>query len=297
MKKLVVTMLAALLALMICMAALADSDASGLYDAAVRLLFRTKNVTLKAKTEFSLDGEWFKTAEGTWMQDGERSFRQLILRAPKWDGTERVNGYTIVMAGNDWSIGNNYYLIEEFNPTYYKSGTAAPRDSILRRTIETEQLISLGSALASQADLLLGEGAVTKTAGRSGYADHRRPRHARHRQDFPHTDAPRGERGSDAGHLRILGVQRLRPGLLRQHGHDGDRPAGNLSAHGAQLSERHGLRYGGERLRRDGQRLRRAGCGHDRMERERAGRLVRRLRRGDDPRARGSERRRQAPTA
>ena len=164
MKKLVVTMLAALLALMICMAALAESDASGLYDAAVRLLFRTKNVTLKAKAEFSLDGEWFKTAEGTWMQDGERSFRQLILRSPKWDGTERQNGYTIVMAGNDWSIGNNYYLIEEFNPTYYKSGTATPRDSILRRTIETEQLISLGGALASQADLLLGEGAVTKTA-------------------------------------------------------------------------------------------------------------------------------------
>ena len=77
MKKLTMMILAALTALMMCTAALANDAAAGLYDTVTELLFSTGNVTLKVNAELSLDSEWFKTVEGTWMQDGDRSLRQL----------------------------------------------------------------------------------------------------------------------------------------------------------------------------------------------------------------------------
>ena len=110
MRKLVIVLTAALLALAICAAALAENAANDLYNDVADLLFRTNNVTLNATAEFSLDGTWFKTAEGTWKQDMDRSWRQLILRSPKMDGTERRNGYTIVCEGQ------KIWLMEVFTP-------------------------------------------------------------------------------------------------------------------------------------------------------------------------------------
>ena len=101
MKKLVIIILAALTALVICAAALANDTAVELYNKITGLLFSTHNVTLTASAEFSLDGNWFKTAEGTWKQDDTRSYRKLHLRSPRADGTERQNGYVIVTEGND----------------------------------------------------------------------------------------------------------------------------------------------------------------------------------------------------
>ena len=150
-------MAAALFALAVCAAALANDTAVGIYDAVTDLLTATNNVTLSVNAEFSLDGQWFKTAEGTWKQDGDRTWRKLHLRSPKADGTERENGYTIV------TEGDAIYLIEDFYPAVYRTGSILERDAILRNTVESEQLINLGRILASQADLLLGEGAVTKT--------------------------------------------------------------------------------------------------------------------------------------
>ena len=158
MKKLVIVLTAALLALVICAAALAENAASDLYESVADLLFRTNNVTLNATVEFSLDGTWFKTAEGTWKQDMDRSNRQLILRSPKMDGTERRNGYTIVCAGE------KIYLMEVFTPGVYREGGTSARTSILRRSVEAEQMIRLAGALAGEANLLLGGNAVTKTA-------------------------------------------------------------------------------------------------------------------------------------
>ena len=114
MKKLTMMILTALTALMMCTAALANDAAAGLYDTVTELLFSTGNVTLKVNAELSLDSEWFKTVEGTWMQDGDRSLRQLILRSPRKDGTERKNGYTIVMDGS------NVQLMEEYTPGVYR---------------------------------------------------------------------------------------------------------------------------------------------------------------------------------
>ena len=156
MKKKWVMILSALSALVICAAALANSAAVELYEKAAELLFETSNVTLKAHAEFSLDGNWFKTMDGEWKQDGDRSVRKLDLCSPRRDGTERRNGYTIV------TEKNNLYLMEVFTPGVYRSGFSGERTSILRNTVETKQLVRLGSALAAQADLLLGADAVTK---------------------------------------------------------------------------------------------------------------------------------------
>ena len=159
MRKLAVIITAALLALMISAAALAnDTTAAELYDAAAKLLFYTDNVTLNVTADFSLDSAWFKTAEISLMQDHNRSIHQLLLRSPKADGTERHNGYTVV------ADGEKLYLMEVFTPDVYRTGMTAERDSILRKSAESGQMLQLGYALAGQADLLLGSGAVTQEA-------------------------------------------------------------------------------------------------------------------------------------
>ena len=158
MKKLAIIITAALLALMICAAALANDTAVELFDKTRDLLFNTENVTLKVNAEFALDGTWFKTVDGTWKQDGERSFRQLLLTSPKADGSERKNGYTIV------TEAEKLYLMEVYTPGIYRKGFSAARKSIIRNTVESSTLCGLAGALVSQADLLLGERAVTRTA-------------------------------------------------------------------------------------------------------------------------------------
>ena len=159
MKKLVIILTAALLALTICAAALAnDTAAAELYDAAVKLLFYTHNVTVNVKADFSLDGEWFKTAEATMMQDHNRSFHQLMLRSPRADGSERKNGYTVIVDGEKLN------LMEVFTPGVYRTGTTAERDSILRRSAESGLMLQLGYGLAGQAETLLGSDAVTREA-------------------------------------------------------------------------------------------------------------------------------------
>ena len=159
MKKRVLIILAAVMALIACATAFANDTAVGLYDSMTGLLFDKKAMTLNATVEFSLDDIWFKTAEIILKQDGNRSFRKLHLRSPKADGTERENGYTIVTQGND------LYLMEDFTPEVYRTGVMQePRTSLLRSTVETKQLIALGRVLASQADLLLGKDAITENA-------------------------------------------------------------------------------------------------------------------------------------
>lgn len=156
MKKYVCVILAAVLVLIACAAAFANDTAVDLYDKTATLLFDHNNLTLTVNAKLSLDGQWFKTVEGTWKQDGGNSWRKLHLRSPKADGTERENGYTIV------TEGYYLYLMEDFTPGFYRPGITGDRDSILRNTAESKQLVSLGRALVSQADVILGKDAVTK---------------------------------------------------------------------------------------------------------------------------------------
>ena len=158
MKKLVIIIALALTALIVCAAAFANDTAVELYDSAATLLFDNSNLTLNVTADFSLDGTWFKTAEATLKQNGDRTYRKLHLRSPKKDGTERENGYTIV------TEGNNLYLMEDFTPGVFRTGFIGDRASLLRNTVESKQLTDLGRALASQADLLLGKDVIAKTA-------------------------------------------------------------------------------------------------------------------------------------
>ena len=157
MKKTAIMILAALLALVICAVSSANDTAVDLYDKTVTLLFDHNNVTLNINADLSLDGQWFKTVEGTWKVDGDRGFRKLHLISPKADGTKRENGYTIV------TEGYNLFLMEEYTPGVYRTGITGERSSIIRNTAASKQMIALGRALASQTDLVLGKDAVTKT--------------------------------------------------------------------------------------------------------------------------------------
>ena len=84
MKKLIISLTAVLIALLVCFSVLADNStpAAELYDSLVKTLFHTDNVTLTGTAKFSLDGVWFKTAEITLKQDGNRAFREMKLRGP-----------------------------------------------------------------------------------------------------------------------------------------------------------------------------------------------------------------------
>ena len=159
MKKLIISLTAVLIALLVCFSVLADNStpAAELYDSLVKTLFHTDNVTLTGTAKFSLDGVWFKTAEITLKQDGNRAFREMKLRGPKRNGTVQKNGYTIV------TDGTSLYLMEAVTPGFYSTGGTAEHTSLIRRSLETEQLIGLGRALVGHADLLLGADTLTKT--------------------------------------------------------------------------------------------------------------------------------------
>ena len=160
MKKLAILIAAVLTVIIVCAVAFANETAVDLYDRTVALLTGSSNVTLNMTAEFALDGQWFKTAEVTLKQDEDRTYRKLHLRSPKKDGTERENGYTIV------TEGYTLYLMEDFTPGVFRAGTVGERSTLIRNSVESQQLINLGRALASQADLLLGKDAVTKPADR-----------------------------------------------------------------------------------------------------------------------------------
>ena len=159
MKKLIISLTAVLIALLVCFSVLADNStpAAELYDSLVKTLFHTDNVTLTGTAKFSLDGVWFKTVEITLKQDGNRAFREMKLRGPKRNGTVQKNGYTIV------TDGTSLYLMEAVTPGFYSTGGTAEHTSLIRRSLETEQLIGLGRALVGHADLLLGADTLTKT--------------------------------------------------------------------------------------------------------------------------------------
>ena len=139
MKKLLISLTALMLVLFVCISVMAEnsSPATQLYDSLVQTLFHTDNITLTGTAKFSLDGVWFKTAKITLKQDGNRTFRELSLRGPKRDGTVQKNGYTIV------TDGTALYLMEAVTPGVYRTGGTAEHTSLLRNSLETEQLIGI----------------------------------------------------------------------------------------------------------------------------------------------------------
>ena len=119
---------------------------SALCDSAFELLFSTSNVTLEGEANFSLDGDWFKTAKAKYIQDGDRSYWDLKLSSPKPDGTVRENGYTI------FADGSKIYVMEVFHPGLYKTGTSAPQSTIVRNSVQMELMKQVIRSLAALAE-------------------------------------------------------------------------------------------------------------------------------------------------
>ena len=154
------TILLAAILLALCVTAQAESPLARYYDAAEELLFHTDNVTVHGTAEFSLDGEWFKTAEIDLAQDMNRSRRQLRLESPRADGTRRQNGWAIT------TEGEKLYLVEFYTPGVYRTGLTQEHHSLLRETVETGPLVRLGALLCAGGDLLMPAETMTEKDGK-----------------------------------------------------------------------------------------------------------------------------------
>ena len=123
------------------------------------LLFSTHNVTLTGEAHFSLDGEWFKTANGVYRQDGKNSYWDYRLTAPGVDGSVRENGYTIV------ANPDQFYVMESWpHPGTYRNGSDFAGDTVLRKTGQTQTMILALRELANNAYSILDEGTLTPSA-------------------------------------------------------------------------------------------------------------------------------------
>jgi hypothetical protein len=137
--------------------ALAETALSRLWDSGCAFLFETDNVTVTGELSFTMDGELFKTAKLNYIQDGFRSYYDLTLLTPREDGIQRESGWIII--ADDMG---NYAWVEKIMPVYHE-GTDAPCNSLLRRSIELDALVELGSILTKQLEPLLPEGVITSS--------------------------------------------------------------------------------------------------------------------------------------
>ena len=113
------------------------------------LLFSTENVTLSGRAVFSLGGERFKTAEILYKQDGADSHWQLDLQTPRPYRSDRATGFTVI------ANGEKIYVMERYYPGVYKSGSDQPNNTVLRRSLQADQLFSLALDLADSLESLL----------------------------------------------------------------------------------------------------------------------------------------------
>ena len=146
MKKIFLIILSILLLVSVTAGAQAEKPLTALCDAMEELLFDTSNVTVTGKAEFSLDGEWFKTAEATYIQDSDRSWWDLKLTSPKKDGTERHNGYTVI------ADGSKLYVMEVYRPGIYRTGTGTPQSTLVRKTVQLDLMKSMIRTIAEMAE-------------------------------------------------------------------------------------------------------------------------------------------------
>ena len=100
----------ALAMILVSVSAFAETPVRKMYDSVFNLLFDTNNVTLTGHAEFSLDGEWFKTADAVYIQDGVNSRFDWKLLSPRWDGSERESGYTVIEASVPKAEMLNYVI-------------------------------------------------------------------------------------------------------------------------------------------------------------------------------------------
>ena len=137
-------LIAAALCLALCLTAYAEPAFVTLIDTAEKLAYHTENVTIEGKAVFSLDGERFKTAEITYVQDGENSFWQEKLYTPREWRPDLVSGFTVIANGDD------IYAIDALKPRGYRSGFDAAQSTLLRKTQRSDLLFALARTAAAQ---------------------------------------------------------------------------------------------------------------------------------------------------
>lgn len=129
--------------------ALQDGAVRHLFETGSALLFNTDNVTVTGHADFFLDGSRFKTADIVYKQSGYDSYWQLDLLTPRPYRSDRETGYTII-ANNE-----KVYVMERYRPGTYSDGYNAPNNTLVRRSVKSDLLVSTALAVADQLELLL----------------------------------------------------------------------------------------------------------------------------------------------
>ena len=150
-----------LLILSLCFSAHAESTVASLIDAAEKLAFETDNVTITGKAEFLLDGKRFKTAEITYVQDGENSFWQEKLLTPEDWRPDRESGFTVVQYVDE-IIGDEIFVTETLHPGLYRHGYSNAEKTLIRRSPITDLLLAMSRSAAVQLEPLREEEPVSR---------------------------------------------------------------------------------------------------------------------------------------
>ncbi len=150
---------AILLILTLCISTHAESSLVPFIDAAEKLAFETDNVTITGKAEFLLDGKRFKTAEISYVQDGENSFWQEKLLTPEDWRPDRESGFTVVQYVDE-IIGDEIFVTETLHPGLYRHGYSNAEKTLIRRSPITDLLLAMSRSAAVQLEPFFGS-AVT----------------------------------------------------------------------------------------------------------------------------------------
>ncbi|MBQ8159224.1 MAG: hypothetical protein IJ083_00610 [Clostridia bacterium] len=117
-----------------------------LLESADRLLFEEHNLTLDGEMVFTLDGERFKTARVHYVQDGGDTLYRLQLFTPRvneetGETEDRETGFLVIV--NDYNV----YSMETYTPGTYGHGSDIADDTILVRSMITDQVYQLAKGL------------------------------------------------------------------------------------------------------------------------------------------------------
>lgn len=159
MKRLTALLTALVMALtMTAATALAEGDnvLQQIVDDCDRLLFQLDNVTLQGGMELSYEGQWFKTVEGIYQQEGFRSCWDLKVESPEKNGGILRSGYTI------YGDSDRVYVDEVLDPGVIKTVYGNDEhDTVMRDSIQTRMLMELIRTVAALAPSFLGEQGMT----------------------------------------------------------------------------------------------------------------------------------------
>lgn len=160
-KRLVSFILAGILCVTIAFAALAEGTLLTIWNAGSKLLFDTSNVSLTGHAAFTYDGEVFKVFDGRYLQDGMKSYMQVMLDTPMEDGSTYTGGYTVI------ADDNRAYSIETSRPKLYSAHPVVAKPSILTNTVMRDSLMRFAGLLLDLMEDRM-QGAITQEATDAG---------------------------------------------------------------------------------------------------------------------------------